>query len=121
MRILRLNEESRYNDKSLREAIKIFIESNREQIDDLASQDNWESIYAILGDGFESEDQEEVRTIFNQEYGGAIEENEDEEDEEMDHRNTSRIKGLAFAGRNKSAMGINQKLTESSIKRLSEF
>lgn len=121
MRILRLNEESRYNDKSLREAIKIFIEANRDEIDDLASQENWESIYAILAESFEAEDQEEVRTIFNQEYGGAIEENEEEEDEEMDHRNTSRIKGMAFAGRNKSAMGINQKLTESSIKRLSEF
>ena len=120
MRIARLNEDSRYNDMSLREAIKMFIDSNREEIDELASQDDWESIYALIEENFESEDPDEVRTIFNQEYGGSVEENEEEE-EELDHRNTSRIKGMAYAGRSKSAMGVNQKLTESSIKRLSEF
>jgi hypothetical protein len=123
MKLLRINEESRYNDSSMRETIKSFIEANRNIIDELASQDNWEEIYSMLEENFGEDDLEEVRTIFNQEYGDKVEENEEEEDEEMDHRNTSRVKGMPYSARAKSAIGVNQKLTESSksLLRLKDF
>lgn len=117
--IKRINEDYRSSSKSLSNSIKTFIEKNKGEIDHLASEDMWEEIHSMLADNFPDEDEDVISSEFSKMYGAPIEECGDEE--ENDHRNVSRVAATSYPGMAKSAMGVNQKLTESIVKRLSDF
>ncbi len=119
-KLKRINEDYRASSKSLQNSIKKFIEKNKGEIDHLASEDMWEEIHSMLADNFPDEDEEVISSEFSKMYGAPIEESGEDEDEH-DHRNVSRIASTAYPGMGKSVMGVNQKLTESAVKRLSDF
>jgi hypothetical protein len=118
-KIKRLNEDYRSSRNILSNSIKKFIDTNKSEIDHLASEYMWDEIYSMLADSFPEEDEEILQSEFNQIYGAPLE--EDGEDDEMDHRNTSKVSSLAYPGMGKISMGSNQKLTESKIKRFRNF
>ena len=51
----------------------------------------------------------------------AAEEEEDGEEEDGDFKKTDGLPGMSYTSWARSALGVNQKLTESSIKRLKDF
>lgn len=120
MRIKRLYEDTRSSDTTVHNEVKEFIQANRDDIDSLAAEELWEQIYDMLISNFPDVDEEILITTFNKQYGTPVEESEDEESE-GDHRKTDNIPGMPYSSWAKSALGVNQKLTESKIKRLEDF
>jgi hypothetical protein len=120
MKIKRLYEDSRISDKTLEKSVQEFIQANRENIDSMASEELWEQIYELLISNFPDADEDILITIFNKEYGTPMEESEEDEDGEGDHRKTENLPGMPYTSWSRSALGVNQKLTES-IKRLRDF
>ena len=120
-RIKRIYEDFRRGGHTLESSISQFIENNKLEIDNMASEDMWDEINKMLADNFPDEDPEEVITIFNLIYGTPVKESGDEEPE-YDHRNTKNVSGMSYTAQSKSSLGVNQKLTESFlIRSISDF
>jgi hypothetical protein len=92
----------------VKSTLESFIKHNKEELDHLAANDLWEEIYKLLGEAFPDFDQEEVQTIFNEIYSM-----EEDNKEDMEHKNVSNVPTMPFSSWMKSAMGVNQKLTET--------
>jgi len=114
-----LNEDSRSRRSDLKQAVLDFTKSNKDEINSLAAEDLWEEIYSMLEEAFPEEDQEDVTSLFNSIYNVTMEESDD--DKEYDPKDVRKIPGMSYTAWSKSAMGVNQKLTESSIIRLEDF
>ena len=120
-RIKRIYEDFRKGGHSLKSSIQQFISSNKVEIDNMASEDMWDDINQMLISNFPDEDPDEVITTFNGVYGLPVKESGDDEPE-YDHRNVKNVQGMAYAAHSKSALGVNQKLTESfSTRRIGDF
>lgn len=121
MKIKRLYEDARSNDSQIRNEVKEFIYANKDNIDSMASEELWEQIYDLLISNFPDYDEDMLITAFNKEYGTPVEEIAEEEDEDGDFKKTDSLPGMPYTSWARSALGVNQKLTESSIKRLKDF
>jgi hypothetical protein len=118
-KLKRINEDYRASDRSLSDSIKKFVEKNKDHLDQLASEDMWDEINSFLSSNFPEEDEDYVVSAFSKIYGAPVDESG--EDEKYDHRNVSRIPAMPYSGMGKISMGVNQKLTESRIIRISNF
>jgi hypothetical protein len=114
-----LNEDSRSRRSDLDQAVLDFTKNNKEEINSLAAEDLWEEIYAMLEEAFPEEDQEEVASIFNKIYNIQMEESEDDPD--LTPKDLRKVPGMSYASWSRSALGVNQKLTESKLRRLEDF
>jgi hypothetical protein len=73
----------------------------------------------MLEEAFPEEDQEEVASIFNKIYNIQMEESEDDPD--LTPKDLRKVPGMSYASWSRSALGVNQKLTESKLRRLEDF
>ena len=122
-RIKRIYEDFRRGSYSLENSFKQFISDNKVDIDTMAAEDMWDDINKMLTDNFPDEDPDDVITVFNRVYGPPVKgSDKDEEEAEYDHRNFKNVAGMSYTSHAKSALGVNQKLTESKIiRRISDF
>lgn len=122
MKIKRLYEDARYRDSQITNDVKEFIYANKANIDSMASEELWEQIYDLLISYFPDHDEDIVITAFNKEYGTPTEQiTEDGEEDDGDFKKTDDLPGMSYTSWARSALGVNQKITESSIKRLRDF
>jgi hypothetical protein len=122
MKIKKLYEDARYRDSQIKNDVKEFIYANKDDIDSMASEELWEEIYNLLISNFPDCDEDILITTFNKEYGTPPEQlTEDGEEEDGDFKKTDGLPGMSYTSWARSALGVSQKLTESSIKRLKDF
>lgn len=114
-----LNEDSRSRRSDLYQSVVDFTNSNREEINSLAAEDLWEEIYEMLKQAFPEEDEEEILSIFNKIYNVQMEESEDDPD--LTPKDLRKVPGMSYTSWSRSALGVNQKLTESKLRKLDDF